>query len=143
MRPYDGRSDASDREKGGMRLAEVVEALEAEVIVGGDRLEMEVPAGGASDMVSDLVFFGRPGMVLLTGLTKSSVVRAAQVADVSAIVFVRGKRPEREAIELAGEIGLPLLLTAHSMYDSCGRLYVRGLPGVIPASQGAIPGDSV
>lgn len=54
MRPYDGRSDVSDssdgsdrsdREKGGMRLAEVVEALEAEVIVGGDRLEMEVPAG--------------------------------------------------------------------------------------------------
>jgi len=70
VRPYDGRSDRSDREKGGMRLAEVVEALEAEVIVSGDRLEMEVPAGGASDMVSDLVFFGRPGMVLLTGLTK-------------------------------------------------------------------------
>jgi predicted transcriptional regulator len=126
-----------------MRLADVVEALEAEIIVGEDRLEMEVPAGGASDMVSDLVFFGRPGMVLLTGLTKSSVVRAAQVADVSAIVFVRGKRPESEAIELAQEIGLPLLVSAHSMYDACGRLYARGLPGVIPARRGAGSGGSV
>ncbi|MFB3880607.1 MAG: DRTGG domain-containing protein [Armatimonadota bacterium] len=126
-----------------MKLAEVAEALEAEVVVGRDRLEAEIPVGGASDMVSDLVFFGRPGMVLLTGLTKSSVVRAAQVADVSAIVFVRGKRPESDAVELATEIGLPLLVTAHSMYDSCGRLYVRGLPGVIPASRRADSGDSV
>ena len=123
-----------------MRLADVGEALEAEVLVGGDRLETEIPAVGASDMVSDLLFFGHPGMLLLTGLTKSSVVRAAQLADIAAIVFVRGKRPDPDAVELATEIGLPLMLTTHSMYDSCGRLYTRGLPGVIPASRGVSHG---
>ncbi len=124
-----------------MRLADVGEALEAEVLVGGGQLGIEVPAVGASDLVSDLLFFGHPGMVLLTGLTKSSVVRAAQLADIAAIVFVRGKRPDPDAVELAEEIGLPLLLTSHSMYDSCGRLYTRGLPGVIPASRRAGQGN--
>lgn len=123
-----------------MHLAEIAEILEAQVLTGGDRLNVEIPAVGASDMVSDLLFFGHPGMLLLTGLTKSSVVRAAQVADVAAIVFVRGKRPDRDAVELAQEIGLPLMASAHSMYDSCGRLYARGLPGVIPAG-GAGAGD--
>ncbi len=120
-----------------MRLADVAEALEAEVLLGGDCLNLRIDVVGASDMVSDLLFFGRPGMLLLTGLTKSSVVRAAQVADVAAVILVRGKRPDPDAIELAQEIGLPLLLTSHSMYDSCGRLYALGLPGVIP------PGEEV
>ncbi|MFB3880451.1 MAG: DRTGG domain-containing protein [Armatimonadota bacterium] len=114
-----------------MRLSEIAEALEAEVLTGRDRLGLDIPAVAASDMVSDLLFYGQPGALLLTGLTKSSVVRAAQVADVSAIVFVRGKRPDAEAVEMAEELGLPLLVSAHSMYDSCGRLYTRGLPGVI------------
>jgi hypothetical protein len=114
-------------------LADIVEALEAELIVGGNKPNLDLPAAGASDMVSDLLFFGHPGMLLLTGLTKLSVVRAAQVADVAAIVFVRGKRPDEDAITLAQELGIPLLVSSHSMYDCCGRLYSRGVPGVIPA----------
>ena len=123
-----------------MRLSEVAEALEAEVLLGDGLLETEVAAAGAADMVSDVLFFGRPGMLLLTGLTKASVVRAAQVADLSAIVFVRGKRPDEEAVELARDLGIPVLLTSHSLYDSCGRLSARGLPGVIPARQRESPG---
>ena len=120
-----------------MRLREIAELLEAAVLLGEEQLGREVPAVGAADMVSDVLFFGRPGMVLLTGLTKASVVRAAQVADVSAVVFVRGKRPEAETVELARDLGLPLLASPHSLYDACGRLYVKGLPGVIPRPRGA------
>ena len=123
-----------------MRLSEVAEALEAEVLLGDGSLETDVAAAGAADMVSDVLFFGRPGMLLLTGLTKASVVRAAQVADLSAIVFVRGKRPDETAFELARDLGLPLMLTSHSLYDSCGRLYARGLPGVIPTQRRDSPG---
>ena len=123
-----------------MRLSEVAEALEAEVLLGDDLLETEVGAAGAADMVSDVLFFGRPGMLLLTGLTKASVVRAAQVADLSAIVLVRGKRPDETAVELARDLSLPVMLTSHSLYDSCGRLYARGLPGVIPTKRRDTPG---
>lgn len=114
-----------------MRLAEVAELLEAEVLVGRERMDVEVPVGGAADMLSDVLVFGRHGMLLLTGLTKPSVVQAAQVADIAAVVLVRGKRPDPETIEMAQEHGLPLMVTPHSMYDACGRLYVQGLPGVI------------
>ena len=123
-----------------MRLSEVAEALEAEVLLGEGLLETDVAAAGAADMVSDVLFFGRPGMLLLTGLTKASVVRAAQVADLSAIVFVRGKQPDEEAVELARDLGLPVMLTSHSLYDSCGRLYARGLPGVIRPRRRDFPG---
>ncbi len=118
-----------------MKLAEVVEALEAEVLVGQELLDRDVPTGGASDVVSDLLFFGRPGMVLLTGLIRPPIIRAAELAEVSAVILVRGKRPEEETIELAQELGIPLMISPHSLYDCCGRLYVKGLPGPIPATR--------
>jgi len=118
-----------------VRLSDVAEALEAEILLGENELGREVRTGGAADMVSDLRFFGSPGMVLLTGLTKASMVRAAEFVDACAVVYVRGKRPDEDALELAQELGVPLLATAHSLYDSCGRLYVKGLPGVIPRRQ--------
>lgn len=116
-----------------MQLSEVVEALEADVLIGDDALDEIVPAAAAADMVSDLLSFSHPGMLILTGLTNPSIMRASQAASACAIVFVRGKKPEQETIDLAQEMKLPLMTTPHSMYDSCGRLYVRGLPGVIPA----------
>jgi len=114
-----------------VRLREVIEALEAEVVLGEDRLDLEIPTGGGCDMISDLLFFGKPGMLLLTGLTQPVVVRTAMLMDMSAIAFVRGKRPDEDAVEAAREAGMPLLVTPHSLYDCCGRLYARGLPGVI------------
>lgn len=123
-----------------MKLRDIMEAVEADIIVGSDLLNRDVLTAGGCDIISDLLFFGRPGMLLLTGLTQSTVIKTAQLIDISAVVFVRGKVPEEEAVELARGIGLPLLVSPHSLYDCCGRLYARGLPGVIPAKGRASAG---
>jgi hypothetical protein len=51
------------------------------------------------------------------------------MADIKAVVFVRGKYPPPETIALAEEKGIPLLSTSYTMYESCGRLYQAGLRG--------------
>jgi hypothetical protein len=38
-----------------MRLADVKEILEADIIVGDDKLETQVTGGAASDLMSDLL----------------------------------------------------------------------------------------
>lgn len=120
-----------------MKLSEIVAAVEATVLVGEGLLGKEATAAGGCDIISDLLFFGKPGMLLLTGLTQPAVVRTAQLMDIVAIVFVRGKKPDEEAVELARAAGLPLLVSPHSLYDCCGRLHSRGLPGVISARDSA------
>jgi predicted transcriptional regulator len=114
-----------------MTLAEVKKILDADVIVGDDKLQTEVRAGFAADLMSDVLAYVKEGSILLTGLTNPLVIRTADTLDLSAIVFVRGKRPAPDAVKLAEEKKIPLLATRYIMFESCGRLYAAGMIGSI------------
>ena len=88
-----------------------------------------------SDLMSDVLAFIKPDSLLLTGLTNSQTIRTAEIAEIRAICFVRGKRPQPESVELAREKGIPLLCTKLPMYESCGRLYRGGLLGCSEAQE--------
>lgn len=83
----------------------------------------------ASDLMSDVLTVSGEGSLLLTGLTNAQVIRVAEVSDIVAVCFVRGKRPQEDVIQLAEQRDIPLFGTALSMYESCGRLWAKGLPG--------------
>jgi hypothetical protein len=52
------------------------------------------------------------------------------MADISAIVLVRGKTPPDETIRLAEAENIPLITTHCGMFEACGRLYRAGLPSL-------------
>jgi predicted transcriptional regulator len=114
-----------------MTLAEVKKILDADLIVGDDKMHTEVKTGFAADLMSDVLAYVKEGSILLTGLTNPLVIRTADTLDLSAIVFVRGKRPAPDAIKLAEEKKIPLLATRYIMFESCGRLYAAGMKGSI------------
>ncbi len=113
-----------------MTLKEIKELLQAEVIIGIDNLDLEIEFAGGSDLMSDVLAFGKPGILLLTGLSNAQSVRTANIIDAKAIVYVRGKKPDKTGIEEAREKGIPLLSTKYMMYTACGLLFSNGLPGV-------------
>jgi len=113
-----------------MTLKEIKELLQAEVIVGDESLDEEITFAGGSDLMSDVLAFGKPGILLLTGLSNAQSVRTANIIDAKAIVYVRGKKPDKMGIEIARENGIPLLSTKFMMYTACGLLFSHGVPGV-------------
>ncbi len=113
-----------------MKLSEVKEVLDAEVIIGHDKLDMQIKGGAASDLMSDLLRLPREGALLLTGLTSIQVIRTSVIAGMAAVVFVRGKRPNQEMIAHAREYDLPLLSSPLNMYSSCGMLFNKGLKSI-------------
>jgi predicted transcriptional regulator len=113
-----------------MTLREIKELLQAEVITGHDRLDEEITLAGGSDLMSDVLAFGKPGILLLTGLSNSQSVRTANIIDAKAIIYVRGKKPDEEGIKLAKGKNIPLLSTEFMMYTACGLLFSRGLKGI-------------
>ena len=112
-----------------MTLGEVRKILDAEVIVGSNLDRINVDMGCGADLMSDVLAFSKTGALLLTGLTNAQVVRTADMADMVAICFVRGKAPPEETTTLAASHDLPLLTTRLPMFESCGRLYSNGLKG--------------
>jgi predicted transcriptional regulator len=113
-----------------MKLEEVCQILGCSVLEGGNHLEEEVSVGCGADLMSDVLAFIKPDSVLLTGLTNVQTVRTAEIAEVKAIVYVRGKVPEKEVVSLAAGKGITLLATESPMYEACGKLYRAGLsPG--------------
>jgi len=112
-----------------MTLEKVKEILKAEVITGAKDLQMEIKMGCGCDLMSDVLAFVKPGSLLLTGLTNPQVIRTAEMADIKAICFVRGKKPDRETVKLAKNKNIPLLLTGLPMFEACGKLYKEGLAG--------------
>jgi predicted transcriptional regulator len=112
-----------------MNLREVCKILEAEIVWGAELLDRSAISVCGADLMSDVLAFTKDQTLLLTGLTNIQVVRTAEVSDLVGIIFVRGKRPNVELIQLAQSKGIPLLVTDHPMFEACGLLYAQGLKG--------------
>ena len=77
--------------------------------------------------MSDVLTSIQPEAVLLTGLCNPQVVRTSVMADVAAIILVRGKTPPHETIKLAEQERIALISSPFGMFELCGRLYAAGL----------------
>jgi len=113
-----------------MKLSRVIELVEGHLLTPNVDLNQEVEGGCGADLMSDVLSSPHAISLLLTGLCNPQVVRTALMADINAIVLVRGKNPPAETIKLAEAEGIPLITTPYSMFESCGRLYHAGLPSL-------------
>lgn len=112
-----------------MKLSEVRQLLNAEVSAGGEFLDRAVNSACGSDLMSDVLAFVKDQALLLTGLVNGQVIRTAEMMDIKAIVFVRGKKPSEDVISLANEYKMVILTTDLPLYPACGKLYCAGLKG--------------
>lgn len=110
-------------------LAEVRASLCAVLLGSITDMGRSVSQAFCADLMSDVLAYSVSNSLLITGLTSAQAVRTAEVANIIAVVFVRGKKPDPETIQLADRSGILLLSTPLGMFESCGRLYKRGLRG--------------
>lgn len=111
-----------------MKLCRVLDVIEGRLISKNVDLDQEIEMGCGADLMSDVLAFTHEGTLLMSGLTNPQVVRTAEMVDIKAIVFVRGKLPPPETVALAEEKGIALLASKYTMFETCGRLYEAGLP---------------
>ena len=112
-----------------MKISEIRDLLDAELLTGEDCSDREVFSACGSDMMSDVLAYVKDQAVLLTGLVNTQVLRTAEMLDIPVILFVRGKQPDAAMLELAEENDICLLTTQLTMFNSCGILYEAGLRG--------------
>ena len=113
-----------------MRLSEIRDILDAQVLWGEELLDREVFSACGSDFMSDvLAYVKNQTALLLTGLVNPQVVRTVDMLEMNCIVFVRGKVPGETILQLAAERGIVVMTSRKRMYEACGLLYSKGLRG--------------
>lgn len=110
-----------------MTLDEIKRILNAVALSKIEDMNLNIVRAYCADLMSDVLAFSITNSLLITHLTNAQVIRTAEIADVKTIVFVQSKRPDIETIALADTKKIPLLVTDLSMYETCGKLYEKGL----------------
>ncbi|MCC7359530.1 MAG: hypothetical protein IT317_08645 [Anaerolineales bacterium] len=120
-----------------MELEAFLAVIQGRVLTAGAPARLAVAGVGAADLMSDVLACLKPGAVLLTGLCNLQVVRTAMLADVAAVVFVRGKQPDAATLALAEAEGIPLISSPLGLFELSGRLYQLGVPSLERQIDGA------
>jgi predicted transcriptional regulator len=112
-------------------LKDIAEILEATIIGKPEHSDLQIHNACSADMMSAVLYYHTPNSLLLTGLNQPQVIRTADIAGITSVVFVLGKEPDDKTLEFAREKNIPLLVTEYCMYTASGRLYKAGLPGCL------------
>lgn len=113
-----------------MKLCDCAEVLGAEILVPAVDSDLEISVACGADLMSDIMAFAcTSNEVMLTGLVNLQTIRTAEMMDVKVIVFVRGKTPNEQMIDLASEKGICILSTKLPMFTACGLLFQAGVKG--------------
>lgn len=102
-----------------IEVVRIKESLNASVIVGDNIENMTVSGIYASDLMSDVLAYGKSESVLLSGLNSLQTAISAYMAEFKGIIFIRGKIPDAEVKSFAKERGLFILSTDADMYEAC------------------------
>lgn len=110
-----------------MEIQKIQMLTGATVVCGEESQQKEVMSAFASDLMSDVLTLDCCDVLLITGLCNLQTIRTAEMAEVSCILFVRGKKVTPDMIELANENQMVLMTTEYSMFRTVGELYTNGL----------------
>ena len=114
-----------------MNLSDIARALELDPLTPEVRPDSaaQLTGGYVSDLLSDVLANGPAGGVLVTIQVHMNVVAVAVHAELAAVIFAAGRRPEADVCRKAAEAGIALYASNASAYEIVGRLYELGLRG--------------
>jgi predicted transcriptional regulator len=80
-----------------------------------------------SDMVSDIITIAKPNSLLITLQTHKSLITTGNLVDLAAIVYVKGKMPASDVIQLADKAGIALFVTELDAWSMASKLFALGV----------------
>lgn len=122
-------------------IGRIKEALGADLFVGEELLATKVTSIYASDLMSDVLAYGKPGACLLTGLNSIQTAISSHMADFKAIVFLRDKKPHDDICDFGRRENIAILSTKADMYEAC--IQIAAVDGHLAGSQASLAADDV
>ena len=105
-----------------MNIFEIVKTLDGTLVAGGDS-DRTVGTVVANDLMSDVLLNDGEDILLLTSLASDQAIRTANIVGAMAVVVHNAKPLPQTMCQVADTLGIPLIGSPLSKYDSCVRIY--------------------
>lgn len=106
-----------------MKVSDIIESLELELVSGRSGLGREITGGYVSDLLSDVMGNSKEGQVWITLQTHKNVMAIASLKDLAAVILVKGFMPDEDMEKQSNEEGVPVLRTTSNTFELAGKLY--------------------
>ncbi|MFA5524424.1 MAG: DRTGG domain-containing protein [Tissierellales bacterium] len=110
-----------------MKLSTIIDKLNLEVVVGTELEEREAEGVYIGDLLSIVMSKAEKNNLWITIQTHINIIAVATLVDLSGIIIVEGMEIEKDAIEKAKEVGIPLLKSRLSAFEVTSKLKEIGL----------------
>jgi len=111
-----------------MDIKELSQVLNAKLLSSGN-LSREIKSIYVSDLMSDVLTFGKEAQLLVTSLTNQQTIRTVEMVEIPVICYTNGKQPDKKTIELAVSKKITVLATDLPTFQVTGKLFAAGLQG--------------
>lgn len=101
-----------------MTIEELVTPLQGRLLVTNNTTRT-VQNVVASDLMSDVLVNTLEDFLLVTSLASDQMIRTADLVGAVGVVLVNNKQPPASLLRLAEALGIPLITTPHSKYETC------------------------
>ena len=105
-----------------MNVKELAHHIDARLLLGNGSGDPEVKRVHAADTMSDLIGHAAADTLLVTSLNNNQLIRVAELMDVPGICLVGGANPDPALLSRAKAAGTAILLTMHSLDETCRQL---------------------
>lgn len=106
-----------------MKLKEIVEKLQLQVLVGQERLDTEVTGGYTSDLLSDVIANSKENNLWVTLQTHENIVAVAKLKDLAGIIIINNRKPDEATLQRAKDENVTLLASGETAFKVTGIIY--------------------
>lgn len=112
-----------------MKLKELINEFEFEVLSGEDSLDTDVTGGYASDILSDVMAKTKPGDIWVTNQGHQNVIAMVFFKRLAGVIIAGAVQPDDDALQKARQNKIAVLTTKMNAFEVIGRLYRSGVRG--------------
>lgn len=106
-----------------MKVRDILEKLDLKICSGTTGLNREIKGGYTSDLLSDVMGNAQEGYIWITLQTHKNIMAIASLKELSAIVLVKGYKPEEDAAAESETEGIPILSTSLQTFEITGQIF--------------------
>ncbi len=99
-----------------LRVRDIAQAIDLQIVAGARGLEREITGGYASDMLSCVMARARAGNIWATLQAHPNIIAVAVMLDLAGVIVTEGAPIADDVIAKANDEGIPLLASPHTTF---------------------------